>query len=195
MQKHTSANTSVNTTRLPAVYNKVDWSKYTNSVDDYYVVDIGCGRMETQILINNHLKRNKIRHFFPYDPYQFNIVATENAKNIIENNAINKVVVCSNVLNVIDNDEALTTVIAYLCDAIVSVTKEPDGVYKMNPCYITVYEGNKSGIGKETKKDCWQRNERLSVYLKKFNDYINKKYNHNASFFKIKHGMIVGTIQ
>lgn len=195
MQKHSSANTSINTKRLPAVYNKVDWSRYTNSVDDYYVVDIGCGRMETQTLIDNYLKQNKIRHFFPYDPYQFNIVATENAKNIIENNTINKVVVCSNVLNVVDSEEALATVIAYLCDAIVTVTKEPDGVYRMNPCYITVYEGDGSGIGRETKQDCWQRNEKLKSYLPKFNNYIKQKYGHNSDFFKIKYGMIVGVTQ
>ena len=26
-------------------------------------------------------------------------------------------------------------------------------------------------------------------------DYIKKKYNHNANFFKIKYGMIIGTTQ
>jgi hypothetical protein len=76
-----------------------------------------------------------------------------------------------------------------------SVINLPDGTYRMNPVYITVYEGDKSGVGRETKKDCWQRNERLYVYLEKFNDYIRKKYNHNANFFKIKYGMIIGTTQ
>ena len=76
-----------------------------------------------------------------------------------------------------------------------SVIQEPSGIYRMNPVYVTVYEGDKSGVGRETKKDCWQRNEQLIFYLSKFNDYIKHKYNHNANFFKIKYGMIIGAIQ
>lgn len=195
MQQHTSANTSINTKRLPAVYNKVNWSRYANKVDDYYVVDIGCGRMETQELIHKYLNAYKVPHFIPYDPYQCNLVAIENAKSIIANHERRKVVMCSNVLNVIDNDQSLDELIAYLCDAIVYTTTQPEGVYVMNPCYITVYEGDKSGVGRETKKDCWQRNEKLSSYLKKFNDYIKQKYNHNTNFFRIKYGMIIGINQ
>ena len=47
--------------------------------------------------------------------------------------------------------------------------------------FVTVYEGNKSGIGKITKEDCYQRNEPLSDYLKYFNavfctnDFVIKK--------------------
>ena len=105
----------------------------------------------------------------------------------------NKVIICSCVLNVINDDEALNQLIANICD--MSVIQEPSGIYRMNPVYIAVYEGNKSGVGRQTKKDCWQRNERLSAYLERFNDYIKKKYNHNANFFKTKYGMIVGTVQ
>ena len=195
MQKHSSKNTSVNIKRLPAVYNKVDWSRYSNKGDDYYVVDIGCGRMETQELIHKYLKAYKIPHFIPYDPYQFNLIATENAKSIIANHGLRKVVICSNVLNVIDNEQSLDELVAYLCDAIVYTTTEPEGIYIMHPCYITVYEGDGSGVGHETKQDCWQRNEKLRSYLPKFNNYIKQKYGHNADFFKIKYGMIVGVTQ
>jgi hypothetical protein len=65
----------------------------------------------------------------------------------------------------------------------------------MNPVFVSVYEGDGSGVGRQTKKDCWQRNEKLISYLNKFNDYIKRSYNHNANFFKIKYGMIVGTTQ
>ena len=193
MQKHSSKNTSINSTRLPAVYNKVNWNHYAHFADNYGVVDYGCGRIETQKLIRNKLKHHKIKNFYPYDPYHECIVSHQAVRHYLTDSKSNKVIVCSNVLNVIDDDKALNSVIKNLCDMI--VINLPDGTYRMNPCYITVYEGNKSGTGKETKKDCWQRNERLSVYLEKFNDYIKKKYNHNASFFKIKRSMIVGTIQ
>ena len=32
--------------------------------------------------------------------------------------------------------------------------------------YISVYSGDKSGVGKQTKRDSWQRNENLDSYLK-----------------------------
>ena len=193
MQKHSSKNTSVNIYRLPAVYKKIPWNKYTNTVDDYHVIDIGCGRMETQVLISNHLHRQKVNHFIPYDPYHNSLVSVKTANAFMNNSDIRKVIVCSCVLNVIDNDQALNKLIARICD--MSVIQEPNGVYRMNPVYIAVYEGNKSGMGRETKKDCWQRNERLSAYLNKFNDYIKQKYNHNANFFRMKYGMIIGATQ
>ncbi len=192
-QRHSSKNTSINTTRLPAVYNKVDWSRYTNPVDNYCIVDIGCGCIETQKLIRNKLKSCNIRNFYPWDPYHKCIVSPVITEHYISNPRLNKVVICSNVLNVIDDDTALMSTIQDLCNMI--VIRLPDGNYRMNPCYVTVYEGNKSGIGRETKKDCWQRNECLSLYLRKFNDYIKNKYNHNSDFFKIKYGMIIGVNQ
>ena len=47
---------------------------------------------------------------------------------------------------------------------------------------ITVYEGNKSGIGKASKKDCWQENRVTK-------DYIFDIENHFSSV-KIKNGLI-----
>lgn len=32
--------------------------------------------------------------------------------------------------------------------------------------FISVYEGDKSGVGRQTKRDSWQRNEQLKAYLK-----------------------------
>jgi hypothetical protein len=193
MQKHSSKNTSINTAKLPIVYSKVDWRRYASLASGYCVVDVGCGRIETQKLIRDKLKHHKISNFYPMDPYHECIVDRNIVKQCIDNHVNNKVVICSNVLNVIDDDNALLSLIKDLCDMI--VFQLTDGTYRMNPCYITVYEGDKLGIGRETKKDCWQRNERLSAYLDKFNGYIKKKYNHNANFFTIKYGMIIGAIQ
>ena len=193
MQKRSSKNTSVNISKLPRVYNRVDWSRYASLSSNYHIIDVGCGRIETQKLIRDKLKKHKIHNFYPMDPYHECIVDHSIVQQCVDNNINNKVVICSNVLNVIDDDAALSSIIQKLCDII--VIRLSDGTYRMNPCYITIYEGNKSGVGKETKKDCWQRNERLSAYLKKFNDYIKQKYNHNANFFKTKYGMIVGATQ
>ena len=192
MQKHSSKNTSVNTTRLPAVYNKIDWHRYAHPIN-YHVFDIGCGKIETQHLIYDKLRQHKIKNFYPWDPNHKclgNKIKTVTAMTSVDTS---KVIICSNVLNVIDDNKSLNNLIAFICD--MSVIQESNGVYRMNPVYITVYEGDKSGVGRETKKDCWQRNECLSVYLRKFNDYIKNKYNHNANFFKTKYGMIIGATQ
>lgn len=193
MQYHSSKNTSINTTRLPSVYNKVNWDHYAHPLDNFHVFDIGCGKMATQEIIYDKLKKHKIKYFHPWDPNHQCIGDKLRTMLCMRDQTINKVIICSNVLNVIDNDDDLNKLIKHICD--MSVYTLDNGVYRMNPVYITVYEGDKTGIGKESKKDCWQRNERLSVYLDRFNDYIKKKHNHNANFFKIKRDMIVGTIQ
>lgn len=193
MQKHTSKDTSINTKRLPAVYGKIDWNKYTNKVDDYHVIDYGCGCKKTQKLIKDKLLTENIEKFFPWDPYHECIVGHDVTELCMDNTSINKVVICSNVLNVVDTISSLVEIIIELCNMI--VVQLPDGTYRMNPCYITVYEGDKSGVGRETKKDCWQRNERLEQYLNMFNNYIKRRYGHNSDFFKIKYGMIVGINQ
>ena len=193
MQKHSSKNTSVNTVWLPAVYKNIYWRRYNNLVDQYHVIDIGCGRLETQQMIKELMDGYGIKRFYPWDPYHQCIVNKNETLQVMNNTSIKKVIICSNVLNVIDNDDALNSLIARICD--MSVIQEPDGIYRMNPVFITVYEGDKSGTGCETKKDCWQRNERLRVYLEKFNNYVKQKYNHNANFFKTKYGMIIGATQ
>lgn len=193
MQKHSSKNTSINTVRLPAVYNKVNWYKYSKRPKEMHIIDIGCGKLETQNLIKNHLSYYGLSKFYPYDPNHECIASLDIVDHYLTNSEMEKVVVCSNVLNVIDDNMALLELIAKLCNAI--VIQLNDGTYRMNPCYITIYEGDKSGIGRETKKDCWQRNEQLITYLSRFNDYIKQKYDHNANFFTIKYGMIVGATQ
>ena len=40
--------------------------------------------------------------------------------------------------------------------------------------YLTVYTGNKSGIGCMTKPDCFQRNETLDNYIFRYEDVIYK---------------------
>ena len=41
---------------------------------------------------------------------------------------------------------------------------------------VTVYEGDKSGAGRVTKADCYQRNERIGEYLKYFGEgFVVKK--------------------
>ena len=67
--------------------------------------------------------------------------------------------VCSNVLNVIDNEEEIARISRIIRD--------------LSLCYfVTVYEGDKSGKGRVTKYDCYQRNECVKEYLKYFPDAV-----------------------
>ena len=147
MQKYTSKNTSVNTTRVPAVYNKVCWDKLPKDVK---VLDWGCGK--DTLLTSKMLGKHGLVHV-GYDP---------NWKSEVENVAavsllgIADAFVCSNVLNVIDDDD----IVRDIC------SKAAQHKY----FFITVYEGDKSGVGKRSKEDCYQRNEKVKSYMRYFSD-------------------------
>ena len=145
-QTYTSANTSVNSKRLPAIYKKIDWYKIKLQYNKLVVLDIGAGKY------TQHIKEyieSKGGEYIPYDPYNLspadNLYAGANFHRAT-------VVICSNVFNVI---------------------KEMDVIYDLHemitkynvPYFISVYEGDRSWIGHETKKGCWQRNETIDAYL------------------------------
>jgi hypothetical protein len=80
------------------------------------------------------------------------------------------VVVCNNVLNVIDDGQALRNLIA-LCAS-----------YQV-PCYFTIYEGNKSGISAISKKDCWQRNWKMTDYIPILKKIFSTSGNERKNYF------------
>lgn len=144
-QRHTSADTSINT--LNRVYKN-----YVSSMPiGTTILDYGCGKYNT----NREFAENCGCTWFGYDPY---------AKTTEENNvAINcepDYVICSNVLNVIDNDEVIKSIIADIKNMKVQA-------------FFTIYEGNKSGVGKETKKNCWQRNEKVVDYIPMLREFYS----------------------
>lgn len=162
MQTYTSKNTSINREKLPAVYRKV---KFRSRI----VLDYGCGKYTEHI--RNHLLGKHV--YLPFDPYNQTEEVNKASRFVLSLALANKDsvdVVCSNVLNVIDNDGEVQNI----AEEIESITTATGGT-----AYITVYEGNRSGIGKQTGKDQYQRNEPLRSYLRFFR---------NAT---IKNGMIV----
>lgn len=133
-QKYTSAGTSINSKKLPAIYNKVRFPTGSR------ILDYGCGRFI------DHIKEKVESQgctYYPYDPY-----------NLPENKLPNEMfdyAICSNVLNVIAEDNIVRDVIK----TVVSHSQK---------AYFTVYEGDGSGIGKITGKDSYQRNEKTNKY-------------------------------
>ena len=70
-QEFTSKNTSINTKKLPAIYNKIDWEKCRGKI----VFDYGCGKQETINLIQELLE--------PYDIDYIGLVSINNIDKIV----------------------------------------------------------------------------------------------------------------
>ena len=163
MQAFTSSSTSVNRSKLPAVYGKADLSAPL-------VFDYGCGKYTDHI--EQHVKSLR-KVYLPYDPYnqtddvnKFSVTLVINAMHI----RYPVDVICSNVLNVIDSDGEVSRI----CHHIEEIATTTGGT-----AYVTVYEGDRSGTGRQTGKDQYQRNAPLRDYLRFF---------HNAT---IKNNMII----
>lgn len=152
MQTYTSSATSINKAKLPAVYRKATFSAP-------FVLDYGCGRYTDHI----HAFLNKEgRALFPFDPFnQPDVVNNETTRrtHLSMQYHIPLDVVCSNVLNVIDDVDTIRKI----ADQIQTVVERTGGT-----AYITVYEGDRSCIGRATGHDQYQRNEPLRSYLKYF---------------------------
>lgn len=142
-QQRTSAGTSINAQKLPRIY-----SALRAVLAGQPFIDYGCGRYTA------HLKAyaesiGAEPHFC--DPY--NQPEAVNRETAAFTGAAFSI--CSNVLNVIDSDLAVT-------DCIARALTLGNG-----RAFFTVYEGNGSGRGAETQSgQSWQRNARLRDYAR-----------------------------
>lgn len=150
-QSYTSAATSINAHKLPRLFQNIHPAR--NSL----LFDYGCGKY------TEHIRAAFPGVVYcPYDPYnQPRKVNSDSAHYIRAAMSARYpvTVACSNVLNVIDSDDAITA-IARDITRIVDATR--------GTAYVTVYEGDRSGKGRRTGPDQWQRNEPLRAYLRFF---------------------------
>lgn len=149
-QGFTGASTSVNVIRLPIIYKRIPMTAD-------YTLDYGCGKYPDHV--KNVLTQT---HYLPFDPFNqphdINLRTWDIVQHAIRSGK--KVdVVCSNVLNIIDNDKLICE-ITDLIKEIIALSK--------SMAYIKVHEGDKTGIGKQTGADSYQRNELTEAYLKYF---------------------------
>lgn len=151
-QTRTSAATSINSSRLPAVYNRFQFTPGT------VVLDYGCGRY------TDHIRQALPGVvYLPYDPYNQPEAANEKSMFLFQFltrfSTRPAVVICSNVLNVIDATET----VADVAETVADLARAAGG-----KALVTVYEGDRTGTGRETGPDQWQRNERTRDYLRFF---------------------------
>lgn len=151
-QLYSSADTSINT--VSAVYKYID---APNTV----ILDYGGGKYDTNA---KYMLDKCNASVLVYDPY--NRTSEHNSK-VIQFFKLNpaKIVVCSNVLNVIKEDEIILDILGNIKSLMAK-----DGVV-----YIKVYERDKSGVGCKTTKG-WQRNMKLISYTPYFETVFGDEY-------------------
>jgi hypothetical protein len=143
-QEHTSAKTSINSSRVPAIFKLVKFAPKTMNLD------YGGGRFD---IATEFLAEQDVTNLI-YDPY--NRTAGHNAEVISAVKANNgaDTVTCSNVLNVIKEPEVRLEVITNIHKLL-----KPMGV-----AYFTVYEGTGAGNSGETKAG-YQLNRKTEDYV------------------------------
>ena len=175
-QTYSSAATSINSTKLPAVYSRVSDSAYQWSDK---LLDYGCGRYVDHLIKytteHSNAPEDEYSRFCAWYGYdRFNRSDADNSEPLkgfaaAEKQFMKRMVFCSNVLNVIDSDDVVKVIAGFLTACAISGAA----------VFVTVYEGDRTGIGRATKTDCYQRNEKIVSYLK----YFDKN-------FTIKKGVI-----
>lgn len=144
-QTYTSAATSINARTVPAVFKAVTWQAGTINAD------VGGGRYDTA---SEYLDGAGVVNVV-IDPY--NRPAEHNAAGaaFIADAGGAHTATLSNVLNVIDTAAGRRAVLERARDLL-----RPGGVL-----YVTVYEGDGSGVGRRTGPDSWQENRRTASYV------------------------------
>lgn len=143
-QKYTSAKTSINSSKLPAIFNMIELKPGTINLD------FGGGKFDN---VAEYLADKDVTNLV-YDPYNR---SSEHNKEIIERVKANggaDSATISNVLNVIAEEAARNIVL----NNVYRLTK-PDATV-----YITVYEGDSSGNSAETKSG-YQLNRKTADYI------------------------------
>lgn len=169
-QEFTSKNTSINSTKLPSIYHNRYFTRYVQSIIDNKgtccIIDYGCGKYTDHIAMDLYTKYHGLAAIKFYDKY--NQPASVN-KDTFYYMTLADVIVVSNVLNVIKEEETMRSLIHDVSESIAR---------SHGFAYFTIYEGNKSGFGRQTKDDCWQRNEKAENYIPLLNEYFNYVVRH-----------------
>lgn len=140
-QEFTSANTSINSKKVPSLFKKIAWIKDSNNLD------YGGGKYDTA---TEYLSKYGCLNCI-YDPFN----RSKELNDLTMSKSNYDTATLSNVLNVIKEQE-----IRLECLKDIKRHLKPNGIL-----YISIYEGDKSEVGKSTRKSCWQNNMKLKSYL------------------------------
>lgn len=162
-QAHTSRGTSINTTKLPVLYKLADAKGgFKNGTVN---IDIGAGVEGTPATA--YLAERGVNSL-PFDPFNRNRETNMAVMDFLKSGKKADTATCSNVLNVIDNEQARANVILQMAKAI-----KPDGT-----AYFTVYSDEKrleAGKAGEvsSKPDQWQELRAAKTYVPEIKKYFD----------------------
>ena len=162
VQEITSADTSINSESIPVVFSTLaeKANKLNITLENSVVFDTGCGKYPEIIADffktsnTDYVGRDKFNQ-----PENVNNSWVDNCK-AAGSVGLNRIFTSSNVMNVIKGENFR---IAYLQD-IMQYMKPGEKLY------ITVYDGDRSGVGRITKTEdgipkCWQVNRKYKDYI------------------------------
>lgn len=147
-QKFSSSSTSINSTKLPKGYSSVGkhhgWAKGSTHLD------IGGGKFDNAV---KHLAGHGVSGHV-YDP--FNRSEKHNTRVLSKaGNGKSDTASMFNVLNVIKETE----------NHISALQLAHQSLKRGGTLHVGVYAGDRSGKGRQTGKDSYQRNEKIHAYL------------------------------
>lgn len=143
-QEYTSANTSINSSKLPAIFKLINLSPNTINLD------FGGERFDNA---SEYLATKDVTNLI-YDPYNRSSEHNKNVLDTIRKNNGADTATCSNVLNVIKEENARHTVIQNIYNLLKS----------NGTAYFTVYEGTGKGNEGATKSG-YQLNRKIVDYV------------------------------
>ena len=151
-QKYTSARTSINSAKLPAIFHLVHFEPNTVNLD------YGGGRFDnaTEYLETIQVENNI------YDPFNRTQEHNSEALRRVRQHGGADTATLSNVLNVIAEPNIRKQVLKNIHKLL-----KPSGTL-----YITVYEGSGDGIGKETSAG-YQLNRKTADYMDEVEDVFS----------------------
>jgi len=155
-QEITSAATSINVAKLPAAYNKL--KKAGIFTKGMKMVDIGGGKFDNAV---DMLKGEGV-DLKVYDPFNRTAQHNKTVAQAVQGGQVDAAI-SNNVLNVIKEKENQLLVVEQAFDAVKGNGK----------AYFSVYEGSKSGVGKETKAG-FQHNKKTADYVSLVEDVFGK---------------------
>lgn len=151
-QEFTSAKTSINSNKLPAIFRMVSFKPGTINLD------FGGGKFDNA---SEFLKTQDVINLI-YDPYNRSSSHNNEVIKTIRKNGGADTATISNVLNVIKEENARLTVLRNVKRLLKSG----------GTCYITVYEGTGRGDSKETKSG-YQLNKKTADYIEEIESVFN----------------------
>ena len=143
-QEYSSANTSINSAKLPAIFRLVEFNPNTINLD------YGGGKFDNA---TEYLEKNNVKNYI-YDRFNRTPSWNREAVKAVRKAGGADTATLSNVLNVIKEDGSREEVLYNIKELL-----KPNGTL-----YVTVYEGDKSGEGKVTSAG-YQLNRKTADYM------------------------------